>query len=307
MRILIPVDGSAHADAALDFVASRSTLLGQEPVITLINVQPALSARVTRAIGREEAKTYQRAQADEVLRPALDRLKQAGVAARASYALGGRAEVIGTAAQRGRADLIVMGSRGLSALKGLLFGSTTNAVLASCTKPLLVVRGAKLPQRDSLAVGIAVDGSRYGLAAVSWSVRHRTVFGTEPRIELIHVREGGLPEPLPGPGPVDRGAPSYVQVGDDDASAGDFDKALGVSMKRLAKAGLDARPVRLRGPSAGEAIAAYARRRRLDLLVMGSHGQGAFKSLVLGSVTTRVAARCETPLLLIREPARSLG
>jgi nucleotide-binding universal stress UspA family protein len=28
----------------------------------------------------------------------------------------------------------------------------------------------------------------------------------------------------------------------------------------------------------------------------------AFKALVLGSVAMRVAARCDTPLLLIREP-----
>jgi len=39
---------------------------------------------------------------------------------------------------------------------------------------------------------------------------------------------------------------------------------------------------------------------RLDLLVMGAHGRGALKSALLGSVTLRVAARCATPLLLVR-------
>jgi nucleotide-binding universal stress UspA family protein len=34
---------------------------------------------------------------------------------------------------------------------------------------------------------------------------------------------------------------------------------------------------------------------------MGSHGYGAFKAAVLGSTATRVAAHCETPLLLIRD------
>jgi nucleotide-binding universal stress UspA family protein len=55
----------------------------------------------------------------------------------------------------------------------------------------------------------------------------------------------------------------------------------------------------LTGP-AGDEIAAYAKK-RLDLLVMGSHGYGAVKAAVLGSVTQRVAAHCATPLLLIRE------
>ncbi len=34
---------------------------------------------------------------------------------------------------------------------------------------------------------------------------------------------------------------------------------------------------------------------------MGSHGYGAVKAAVLGSVAQRVAAHCATPLLLIRE------
>lgn len=302
MKILIPVDGSAHANAALDFVASRSTLLGEDPAIQLINVQPSLSARVTRAVGREEAKAYQRAQADDVLRPALERLKRAGVAARASYALGSRSDAIGAVAVRSHADLIVMGSRGHSGLKGLVFGSMTNAVLAGCTKPLLVLRSEKAPQRDSLAVGIAVDGSRYGLAAVRWAIKHRSLFGAEARIELIHVHEDRLPELRPSQGLAYRAMPPYVPADDDDASAAAGGKALAAPLKRLAKAGMDAKPVRLRSSAAGDAIAAYSRKRRLDVLVMGSHGHGLFKALVLGSVAMRVAARCDTPLLLIREP-----
>jgi len=305
MKILIPVDGSAHANAALDFVASRTTLLGQEPAIELINVQTALSARVIRAVGRKEATAYQRAHANDVLRPALLRLKRAGIAARASYALGNRSDAIGAAAVRRRADLIVMGSRGHSGLKGLVFGSMTNAVLAGCTKPLLVLRSEKAPQRDSLAVGIAVDGSRYGLAAVRWAIKHRALFGAEPRIELIHVHEDSRPERRPSQGLAYRAMPLYVQAAVDDASAAAFDKAMAAPLKRLAKAGMAATPIRLRGSAAGDAIAAYARKRRLDVLVMGSHGHGAFKSLVLGSVAMRVAARCDTPLLLIREPGRA--
>jgi nucleotide-binding universal stress UspA family protein len=60
--------------------------------------------------------------------------------------------------------------------------------------------------------------------------------------------------------------------------------------------------IRLTGNDAGDEIAAYARRARLDVLVMGSHGRGAFKAAVLGSVATRVAARCRIPLLIVRRP-----
>ncbi len=79
-----------------------------------------------------------------------------------------------------------------------------------------------------------------------------------------------------------------------------FDQAVDPVRRLFDGAGIAVDSVRLAG-RAGDEIAAYARKKRLDLLVLGSHGYGAVKSAVLGSVAQRVAARCSTPLLLIRE------
>lgn len=302
MKILIPVDGSEQSNAALDFVASRSTLIGQDPEVHLINVQPTLSVRVSRAIGRDEAKAFQRAQADDVLRPAVARLKRAGIAAKASYVLGSRPDAIGAVAERDGADLLVMGSRGHSGLKGLLFGSTTNAVLAGCTKPLLILRSAKAPRRESLSVGIAVDGSRYGQAAVRWAIKHRDLFGAQPRIELIHVIDGERTAAPPIEGLASRTTPVDSVPADGQALAPPFAKLMAGALMRFARAGMTVTAAPLLGTHAGDAIAAHARKRQLDVLVMGSHGRGAFDSLVLGSVAMRVAARSDKPLLLIRDP-----
>ena len=57
--------------------------------------------------------------------------------------------------------------------------------------------------------------------------------------------------------------------------------------------------VDVHGPAA-ESIAHYARDSQQDLIVMGTHGHSALESMVLGSVTTGVLARCNTPVLLIR-------
>jgi nucleotide-binding universal stress UspA family protein len=51
---------------------------------------------------------------------------------------------------------------------------------------------------------------------------------------------------------------------------------------------------------AAEGIAETARSGKYDLLIMGSHGHGQVAGLVLGSVATKVLARCSTPVLLIR-------
>jgi len=49
-----------------------------------------------------------------------------------------------------------------------------------------------------------------------------------------------------------------------------------------------------------ESIAALAEEGKFELLVMGSRGHSDFANLVLGSVATKVLAKCSVPVLLIR-------
>lgn len=99
-----------------------------------------------RAIGREEARAYQRAQADGVLRLAVE------LRARARYAVGHPGEVVACGAVHGHPDLVVMGSRGQTALQVLVFGSVIQAVLAASTVPLLVLRRIPPVRQESLRV-----------------------------------------------------------------------------------------------------------------------------------------------------------
>ena len=47
-------------------------------------------------------------------------------------------------------------------------------------------------------------------------------------------------------------------------------------------------------------IAKLAEDGRFDMVVMGSHGHGAWANLVMGSVTTQVLANCKVPVLIVR-------
>lgn len=298
MKILMPVDGSRYSNAALDFVCARGTLTAAIDEVELLNVQPSLPLRALRAAGAELVRAQRRAEADAVLQPAMAKLRRAGLAVRARRVVGNPGPAVGACAAASDADLVVMGSRGRTALKGLLFGSVASAVLASCRKPLLLLRGAPVARRDSLAVGIALDGSAYGLAAARFVLRHRQLFGTAPSLHLIHVVPDLATIVIPGFG--DAPAPLYSPQKILAAQAEAFDAVMAPAQRLFAKEGLAVETVCRASNSPGDEIAAHAGSHDLDLLVMGSHGRGALKSALLGSVAMRVAARCATPLLLVR-------
>jgi nucleotide-binding universal stress UspA family protein len=300
MRILLPVDGSAYSAAAVAFVASRSTLISAEPRIDLLNVQLPIPLRAARAVGREIVMSFHESEARAILKPALATLKKAGLTATARYEVGSPGTTVARAAKD--ADLVVMGSHGHSALKGLLFGSVANAVLAGCRTPLLVVRSNRTIARDSLNVGIAIDGSSFGLAAVRYVAQHLKLLGSQPKLTLIHVVPDLSSLVIPGLG--DAPAPLFAPDKLLAAQAAEFAKTMAPARALLAEAGLSATEVCLAGNNGGDEIAAFAVRKKLNLLVMGSHGNGLLKSAVLGSVATRVAARCSTPLLLVRQANR---
>jgi nucleotide-binding universal stress UspA family protein len=80
-------------------------------------------------------------------------------------------------------------------------------------------------------------------------------------------------------------------------------KYLGQVEALAATAGVPCQVKHLRSLSPAEAIVSVAESEHCDLIVMGSHGRGSFRALLLGSVTVRVLALCAVPVLVHREPA----
>jgi nucleotide-binding universal stress UspA family protein len=300
MRILMPVDGSEYSKGAVAFVASRATLLKNPTEVELVNIQQSVSPRVARATGKEVLHAYHEAEAAKALKSAAATLKRAGASATTRYVVGSVAHELASIVANDRADLIVMGSHGDTGLKKLLLGSVASTVAVSCTKPLLILRGAAMPRRDSLKVGIALDGSPYGVAVARFVARHRDLFGASPAVTLIHV----VPDltKITVPGWIEREVPTGIKPDQAEAmQKAAFENVFKPAHELLAQAGITATEVRLVGPVPGDAIAAQATKSKLDLLAMGSLGFGASRHGSMGSVATRVASRCRTALLLVRE------
>lgn len=300
MRILMPVDSSEFSKAAVAFVASRASLLKNPTEVELVNIQYPVPLRAARALGKEMVQSYHEAEAAKALKSAATALKRAGANTAARHVVGTVAHELASIVANDRADLIVMGSHGDTGLKKLLLGSVASTVAVSCTKPLLILRGAAIPKRDSLKVGIALDGSPYGLAVVRFVAAHRDLFGAAPSVSLIHV----VPDltKISVPGWIEREVPTGIKPDQVEAMhKAAFENVFKPAHDVLARAGITAAEVRLVGSVPGDAIAAQATKSKLDLLAMGSLGFGASRHGSMGSVATRVASRCRTALLLVRE------
>ena len=296
MKILVPLDGSEYSRRALAFLASRSTLIGAQPEVHLLNVQPAIARHAAAQLGREVTRRIYQSEADAVLGPARKALLKAGIEAETHADHGHAAERIALVADELKADIIVLGAHGYSEIKGLLFGSVTHGVLARSRRPVLVLRATRAPRGDSLKTGIAIDGSKFGLAAVKFALRHRDLFGADAALSLIHVVPDFVMPVIADIGGV--AVPTYTEQEVGRLQDADFERAVAPARRLMEKAKATATEVRLEGMP-GEQIAAYAKK-NLDVLLVGSHGYGGFKTVVLGSVATRIAARCDTPLLIVR-------
>jgi nucleotide-binding universal stress UspA family protein len=171
MRILCTVDGSEHSRwgvQALEALASR----GPEQVILLHVVEKPASRTAKGAhpmVERRRLAAMERA-GNVLLRDAVRlarvALGQAATSPRTTFqtilAHGPVARTIVRQAKRFKADLILMGSRGLSDIQGFLLGSISRAVASSARCSVLVV---KQPTPKLTHVALAVDDSKHSRAA----------------------------------------------------------------------------------------------------------------------------------------------
>ena len=144
--VLVPVDGSSHANSALDAAAELAARFDAK--LVLLHVMTRIgSNRVPEELrGYVEAEHVQltendvlRAVAEEIVNAAAQRLVGRSLAVETLIETGNPAQVIAGAANRIDADLIVMGRRGLGDLQGLLVGSVTHKVQHITDRRVLTV------------------------------------------------------------------------------------------------------------------------------------------------------------------------
>jgi nucleotide-binding universal stress UspA family protein len=136
---------------------------------------------------------------------------------------------------------------------------------------------------------LAVDGSDYTKRMLSYLATHKDFLGAAQACTVLYVVL-----PVPHRAAAFAGPEMVHGYYEDDARV-----VLEPIQAFMREQGIEATFVHKVGHPADE-IASYAEAGNFDLVVMGSHGVGALKNLVLGSVATKVLARCTVPVLLVR-------
>lgn len=295
MRILIPVDGSTCSRAAVRFIGARSKFMGEKPDVTLLNVQQNIPGTVIEHFSLEAVRSVYEAEGKAIVEKLAPEIEAYGIEPHVAVRIDDCGPAVAKIAVDDNIDLIAMGSRGLSPVKSFFLGSVSRSVLEHTTTPVLLVREKELPERENLRLLLAVDGSDYGESAAAFIADHPGFFGPNPTIDVIFVAPDYAKMAL---AEIDSVTPAPTLKFFEKENQLAWENAVTPVLATLRDAGFDAKAVKRTGDAA-EAIAAYAGE-NADLIVMGSHGWGKFKSAVLGSTAAKVGAATELPILIIR-------
>jgi nucleotide-binding universal stress UspA family protein len=140
MKILVAVDGSAFTKRMLAYLTAHDEFPGKGHDYTLLHAAAPVPPRAAAVLDKETLASYYRDESDKVFKPVRTFLAKQGLNATYVSKSGSAAETIAAVAEKGRFDLLVMGSHGHSSLTNLVLGSVATKVLAKCSTPVLLIR-----------------------------------------------------------------------------------------------------------------------------------------------------------------------
>jgi nucleotide-binding universal stress UspA family protein len=287
--IVVGVDGSDEATRAVRWGAVEAARR-QAPLRLVMAFgwppEPALGYSTFR----EDYRELLRSRAESRLEAARSVAEQSapGVHVDIEVVDGTPYAVLGTAARS--AQLMVLGSRGLGQVEGLLAGSVTVALAAHAACPVVVVRGDERDPADAAAlpVVVGVDGTPASEAAIAFAFEAAAARGVP--LVAVHVwtelAVTKAMEPF-ADWPAIKEEEQRLDRGLADLLARWSEKHPGVQVRRIVA---HERPGRCLVEQSVDA----------QLVVVGSRGHGELAGMVLGSVSNALVHRSRCPVAVVR-------
>ncbi|MCB1561801.1 MAG: universal stress protein [Xanthomonadales bacterium] len=139
--IIVGIDGSSGSQRALGYAIMTARQAGEKLlIVSVIPHSPHAFMSVREMEGNESWRKQQTAHAEnEVLAPARAKAEAAEVATEIRVAFGNPAEVLSKMASENSASRVVVGRRGQSQLKAMVFGSVSGSLAQISPVPVVVV------------------------------------------------------------------------------------------------------------------------------------------------------------------------
>lgn len=330
--ILTPLDGSMHGQMALAFAEDLAAKCDAQLILCHVAGtnsglpqklydEAAQQLEAAKATGAEQEDALVHV-GREILEKARQSAQDKGVKRiETVLAYGNPGEEILRNATEKNADLIVMGSRGFGALKGLVLGSVSHKVfhLAPCScitvshsdeRPDLTgIESILVPTDGSAqadkAIGVAAKiADKYGasLALLYVMLRGPSLEQLRQSVDQDQLSQKARDELDPEQHPIIEHMNSKLVA---PVLSKSVRKEIGQLVldrgQRLAETqGVSAPKLLLRDGDPARAIVNFARRENADLIVMGSRGLGRAETLLSGSVSYKVVHTTNKSCMIVR-------
>jgi nucleotide-binding universal stress UspA family protein len=293
-KLLVPLDGSALAETVL----SAAAFLAQkfEASVTLLHViehnapQEIHGDRHLSEV--EDARAYLNSRMRQVFP-----VERAACQHVHTEAISDVAGAIVAHAKEFSSDLIIMCTHGSGGLKGFLFGRIAQRVIASGSTPVLIINPEKewqAPEQGCGCLLIPLDGEAQhegGLPAAAELARaceaSLHLLRVVPTLKTLRAEHAVTGRLMPG------STAAMLELAKEEAMA--YLRKKGATLKET---GIDLTCEVLRGEPAKTIIKA-SKKSKADLIVLGTHGKTGTDAFWSGSITPKVCAGCNVPILLV--------
>ncbi len=276
-----------HVVVAAHFGSAAPALLRSIQQLKKQGTREFTLVDVLRSHDPESGDEAQRQAVQRRLEETRDRLKDEQTTVHVELRIGQPAHELSTLARAREADLIVLGSRGESAFREFLRGSTVLQLARKTTTPLLIepvdTEGASVTDFSSLL--LATDFSDSATAAEDMALR---LAPAASHVIFAHVVDHDAVEDE-GEAEATRHAEERLAALAGRVSGGDatIDKRLG------------------RG-TPSQQIRQLADDSNTGLIIIGKRGNSPVRELMLGSTTAAMVRRTTRPLLIVPTPRRGI-
>lgn len=303
--VLVPVDGSNFAEHALPYALGIARRTGATLHLALVHVPADVvgpTYPLTEAIQahHEEQRDHETAYVEEL----VERLRPSGVKIRPALLRGRVTPALAEYVDEEGIGVVVMTTHGRGGFQRTWLGSTADGLIRHCMIPLLLVRPADGTRdfgpdsdREIRRIVAAVDGSEAAEAALGDALKLGITRGAT--VTLLHVLQPSVAAASPY-------LPHSIQLTPDEAEA--REAHMRRYMETLAASDMmkgwrsEARVVL--DFQAAPALLDVAEELDADLIVVGTHGRGGLRRLILGSVADKVIRGTHRPVLVHRGVGR---